>query len=140
MLTKRFINFIKFITAMAEEQSKELAHDLRQTYVEIMSEHLKDMAEARKSDNNYIWFKSLEDIHTIMKHKFKKKTDHEEYLKLKKKVVECANLNKNEWLGKGSNITKKNEIETLLRELEQFLWLKMDESKMFGSKMEDDGL
>jgi hypothetical protein len=111
----------------------DLAYDLRQTYAKIVGEHLLDITEARKADNYYIWYKALEDLHTITRHKFKKeKKDEEDYNTARDKVTVLANKFTGAWLGKTLDPTQRGEIEEALRQLEEFLYLKMSEAKMFG--------
>jgi hypothetical protein len=113
--------------------AQDLAYDLRQTYAKIVGDNLLDIAEARRADNYYVWYKCLEDLHTIIKHKFKSlKTDEADYNKIKKDVMKLANEYKQSWLNKSSNSEHNSLIETTLRELEEFLYLKMSEAKMFG--------
>lgn len=119
----------------------DLAYDLRQTYAKIVGEHLLDIAESRKADNFYIWYKALEDLHTIVKHKFKtKKKDEEDYNKTRDKVTGLANKYVNAWLGRSTDPKQRGEIEEALRQLEEFLYLKMSEAKMFGEGGKISGL
>ena len=119
----------------------DLAYDLRQTYAKIVGEHLLDIAEARKADNYYIWYKALEDLHTIVKHKFKsEKKDETEYNTTRDKVTNLANKYKNAWLGKSLEPKERGLIEETLRQLEEFLYLKMSEAKMFGEGGKISGL
>jgi hypothetical protein len=119
----------------------DLAYDLRQTYAKIVGEHLLDIAEARKADNFYIWYKALEDLHTIVKHKFKSKTkDEKDYNDTRDKVTRLANKFTGAWLGKSIDPKQRGEIEEALRQLEEFLYLKMSEAKMFGEGGKTPGL
>lgn len=129
------------------DYGQELAHDLRQTYAKIVGEHLSDIADARKSENFYVWFKNLEDLHTIIKHKFKKKKEdnklpEDRYLDLVKELVELANTHKSAWLGqsKDNDSNACANIEKKLREIEMFLYEQMNEAKMFGSSAHVAGL
>lgn len=118
----------------------DLAYDLRQIYARIVGEHMLDIAIARKADNFYKWFKSLEDLHTITKHKFRKnKEEKETYETLREKVVSLANANRSAWSG-NANAEKRGEIETALRKLERYLYMKMNEAKMFGESGRVAGL
>ncbi len=111
----------------------ELSYDLRQIYAKIVGEHLLDCAEARKADNYYVWYKSLEDLHTIIKHKFKEKTkDETAYNTARDKVTKLANLYPNAWLNKSTDTKERSLIEEALRQLEEFLYDKMSTAKMFG--------
>lgn len=122
-------------------QNQELAYDLRQIYARLVGEHMLDISEARKQNHLYIWFKSLEDLHTIIKHKFKNKKEDEEKYKTKiKSLIVLANKYTNSWLGINKNAKEVSEIENLLRDIEEFLYLKMNEAKMFGEAGRTPGL
>ena len=110
----------------------DLSYDLREIYAKIVGEHLIDVAEARKADNYYVWYKSLEDLHTIVKHKFKTEKDEVEYNNLRFKITNLANKYPGAWLGKSPDPSERGIIEEALRELEEFLYDKMSKAKMFG--------
>lgn len=118
----------------------DLAYDLRQIYAKIVGEHLLDVAEARKADNYYVWYKSLEDLHTIVKHKFKTEKDEEAYNKTRDAVTTLANKYPNAWLGKSPDPKERGLIEEALRKLEEFLYDKMSTAKMFGDQYRTPGL
>jgi len=123
------------------EDPKELAYDLRQIYAKLVGEHLIDAAEARKSNNFYVWFKALEDIHTIVMHKFKhKKEDEKSYNAAKEKVAKLANQYPSSWLSTAGSNIEVSLIEDALRHLEEFLYNKMSEAKMFGESGRIAGL
>ena len=118
----------------------DLAYDLRQIYAKIVGEHLLDVAEARKADNYYVWYKSLEDLHTIVKHKFKSEKDEKDYNDTRDKVTKLANQYPNSWLGKSKDPKESGLIEEALRKLEEFLYDKMSTAKMFGDQYRTPGL
>jgi hypothetical protein len=119
---------------------QELAYDLRQIYAKIVGEHLIDVAESRKADNFYVWYKSLEDLHTIVKHKFTKDKDEEEYNRIRDKVTGLANKHPQAWLGTSKDPVQRGSIEESLRQLEEFLYKKMNDAKMFGDTWRTPGL
>lgn len=115
------------------QTNTDLAYDLRQIYAKIVGEHLLDIAKFRKSNDYYYWYKSLEDLHTIIKHKFKnQKKDEEDYESIKKKIADLSNKNILAWSGQSNNPKERGDIEELLRRLEEFLYCKMSDAKMFG--------
>ena len=121
--------------------STELAYDLRQIYAKIVGEHLLDVAEARKADNYYIWYKALEDLHTIVKHKFKDEDkDEKDYNSKRDNITKLANDYPNAWLGKYKDPIQCGKIEEALRQLEEFLYSKMSTAKMFGDSWRTPGL
>lgn len=132
--------------------SKEVPYDLRQIYaVEILGEHLKDIARARKEDNFIMYFKCLKDVYIVTQHKFKesnkdqnknKKEGEEEisYFSLMKKVVELANKYSTDWLGQTKDPDHRAEIEQALNNVEMFLYDKIEEAKLFGSARDIPGL
>jgi hypothetical protein len=96
------------------------------------SEYGQELAEARKGENYYIWFKNMEDLHTIIRHKFSEKEDEEEYIKKIGEIIKIANENREVWLGKNKDAFAVMKVESALRDVEMFLYQKMDDAKMFG--------
>lgn len=130
---------------MADREMRDgetLAYDLRQTYAKIVGDHLIDVAESRKANLFYNWFKALEDVYTISKHNFENENEADKrYIALKKIITDLANKHKNVWLGLNKNDHQPfSEIESALRELEKFLYREMKDGGMFGSKTSDEGL
>jgi len=128
-------------TGISSEEN--LAYDLRQIYaVNLVGEHLQDVARARKADNYNNYFKSLKDLWIITQHKIKEKDKNapEKYKKLIKESIEIMNQNSNA-LSKGSrNNIGKARIEYSLNEIEMFLYDCLSNAGIFGSKWDDDGL
>lgn len=61
------------------EEPGQLAYDLRQRYALIVGDHLDEISNARRNRDYPEYFKSLENLFTIIKHKFKaKKTSKED--------------------------------------------------------------
>ena len=130
--------------------AEELAYDLRQRYAKIVGDHLEDVAIYRKERNYPEYFRALEDLYVIVNHKFKKekkekKKEKEEdkektYLDLRKELIKIANENSNAWSGGTEEPTEIANIENALRSMEEYLYKKMDEAKMFGGKSEQEGL
>jgi len=50
-----------------------LAYDLRQKYAEIVGLHLETVTRARIDKDYPLYFQALEDLFTVIKHKFKTK-------------------------------------------------------------------
>ena len=123
------------------QSNTELAYDLRQIYAKIVGEHLIDIAKFRKSNDYPLWYKSLEDLYTIIRHRFKnKKKDEGDYGNHKIAIANLSNKYVSAWSGKSSSPKEKGEVESLLRELEEFLYAKMSEAKMFGESGRIAGL
>lgn len=129
--------------------NQDLAYDLRQKYAKIVGDHLEDISEARKSNSFYLWYKNLEDLHTVIKFKFKntktkvgdKELSPEEiYQSIIKDIVDLSNKHKQHWTGELKSGEAYALIENKLRELEEFLYLQMNEAKMFGSSGRVEGL
>lgn len=124
-----------------EGEEKTLAYDLRQEYAKIVGEHLRDIAEARKRDDYYNYFEALDDLYTIVLHKFKKMKDKEkQYLEMKKEVTIVANKYPSVWTGNHKDANAHYEIDKTLKKIERFLYKEMDDANMFGGNWDDDGL
>lgn len=120
---------------------QDLAYDLRQSYAKIVGEHMQDVADARKSDDFYAYYKNIEDLHTIVRHKFKDiKKDEEAYHELVKKFITVANQHKEVWQKTSKDAQGHANIEQALRNIEMFLYEKMNEAKMFGQSGHIAGL
>lgn len=133
--------------------SESLAYDLRQRYAKIVGDHLEDIAQARKERNYSEWFRALEDLYTITEYKFKlskkeaedlkkdkSKFEFKEYTKIKKELCEIANKNQQTWKGSNNDSEEVAKIEKALRNIEEWLYFKMNEVGMFGSKRDTEGL
>jgi len=128
-----------------------LAYDLRQKYAEIVGGHLELVSQARLNSDYPAYFKALENLYTIISHKFNEKkqkfeesldemSQREYYDVLMSRVINVCNKYKNTFLGH----TRKNDeiyrIEKALRDVEMFLWYVMDKAKMFGSAGFNEGI
>lgn len=135
---------------------QDLAFDLRQKYAEIVGLHLEACTHSRLKSNYPQYFKDLENLYTVIKHKFKtsktaeegeeedkkakKKTDLERYAELRKTAIELANKYQNAFLGLTDDPKEIAEIEEALRSIEMFLYSVMDRAKMFGSVGYNEGM
>ena len=140
--------------------NQEMAYDLRQRYAKIVGDHLDDISFYRKERNYPEYFRALEDLYTIVQHKFKNKDKEDKefseedpnkkkrkikqrektYSELREELITASNANSEEWCGNSNNPLKIAVIENALRSVEKFLLTKMDEANMFGSKREIEGL
>lgn len=140
------------------DYNDELVYDLRQKYAEIVGFHLEKVAEAKINRLYPEYFRALEDLFTVIKHKFRakkktpedeeeyeptyvkkeeenkdKKTDLDLYYELRQFAIDKANEYENAFLGRTDDPEEIAQIEKSLREVEMFLWYIMDKAKMFGS-------
>ena len=142
---------------MAEEnlQTEDLAYDLRQRYAKIVGDHLEDIAYFRKLKDYPNYFNSLVDLYTIIEFKFKERKTSKskpslklevlkqlvkEFDDLENDIIKISNNNIDTWLGKSQDTTAIAQIEGALRTIERYLYYKMNEANMFGSKREIEGL
>lgn len=109
-----------------------LPYDLRQIYANLVGEHLVLVAEARIKQDFYTWYKSLENLKTITKHKFKDEKFKELYDEKVKKVISLANEYITTWKGEFKDQNGIRLIDEALRDLEEFLYKQMERSKIFG--------
>ncbi|MDI6738561.1 MAG: hypothetical protein QME12_08700 [Nanoarchaeota archaeon] len=114
-------------------QTKEMAYDLRQIYAKLVGDHMVDIAECRKANSFYNWFKALQDLHTIVHHKFKDKENIEKkYTNLITTATNVANQHVATWQGTNFNPQEISKIDRALRDIEEFLYEQMEEAKIFG--------
>jgi len=128
-----------------------LAYDLRQKYAEIVGIHLEAVALARINKNYPDYFNALENLETVISHKFKvteetdddkkkKKTAQDKYKELRDEAIKKANLYSCAFLGQTSEPQEVTEIQESLRAIERFFYYVMDKAKMFGSTGYNEGL
>lgn len=124
------------------DSDQQMSYDLRQIYAKLVGDHMQDVAIHRKNRDNQEYFRALEDLYTIVEYKFKKPkkgSDVLTYEELRNKVIEVSNKYPSAWAGAGTEPKEINEVDTALRDVERFIYFKMNESNMFGSKR-DEGL
>lgn len=130
--------------SLTDGLGKELPYDLRQVYaVEIVGEHLKDVARSRKTDNYSVYFKCLKDLWIVIQHKIKsinKEKAKKDYEYLMNKAVKAANSHPNEFLGVSKEPIGCAEIEQAFNNIEIFLYDKVEEANLFGSSKRIPGL
>ena len=133
---------------------KDLPYDLRQIYaVDLVGEHLKDIARARKADNYSLYFKCLKDLWVIMRHKLKNKkitisennekkeiTKAEYFTNLMNGAAAIARKYPNDFTGSNKDPQACAEIEESLNNIEMFLYDEIEEANMFGSSKRIPGL
>jgi hypothetical protein len=143
---------------------EDLAYDLRQKYAEIVGIHLEAITNARIEKNYPEYFNALENLFTVVKHKFKKKktsddedyeltyngkdkekekekrSDLQRYYDLRQTAIKMANDYSTTFLGRTSKPEEVSKVENSLREVEMFLFYVMDKSKMFGSVGYNEGM
>jgi len=145
-------------------ENTELAFDLRQKYAEIVGVHLEAVSMARISKDFPDYFRSLDNLFTVVKHKFKKKKTAEEednipeeekakkkdkeekktplerYNILRGEAIKMANEYPNAFLKRTETPSEVSKVESSLRAMEEFLFKVMDDAKMFGSVGYNEGI
>lgn len=118
-----------------------LAYDLRQRYAKLVGDHLEDVTYHRKNRDFPSYYNSLDDLYVVVAHKFKDtKKSPDKYQDLIKELIILANKYPQAWIGNNSNSQQVTEIEQQLKKIEKYLYFKMDEGNIFGSKRGDEGL
>lgn len=145
--------------------TEDLAYDLRQKYAEIVGTHLEVVSRARMGKDYPAYFQALEDLFTVVKHKFKKKkredseegyektynnkkkkgdgkklTDLERFCELRQEAINKANEHKTVYLGQTEEPKQVAELEVTLRDMEMFLFYIMDGANMFGRTGYNEGM
>lgn len=124
-------------------QNENLAFDLRMRYAKIVGDHLEDVAIARKDKDYPNYFDALDDLYTITKHKFKRpKAGKKEksYSDLVAEAIRTFNLCPLAYTGESKDPKEVSRVEVDLKKIEKFLYKKMDEANLFGSKRNTEGL
>lgn len=127
----------------ANDPNTQIPYDLRQIYaINLVGDHLQDIARARKADDYPNYFKSLKDLWIITQHKIKVKDKEapEKYNELLKNTYNIINKHPACFSKRGGNANGKAMIEYYLNEIEKFLYDKLDEAQLFGTKWDDEGL
>ena len=137
----------------SSRENEDLAYDLRQIYAKIVGEHLMNVANARIERKYPEYFKALEDLYTIVRHKFGaskkgKKISWEqeeskkiqEYEKLYNEAIQIINQFRGVYEGSSQDAEGVAKIEKILRKIEMFLYYEMDEANVFGSKGKRQGM
>lgn len=127
----------------------KLAYDLRQIYAKIVGQHLIDVAAARKIKNYPAYFEALEDLYIVSKHnfkstkknkKFKSKKQKPTFQSLKELFFALATEHQQAYLGNSTSAEEVSKIKTSLNNIELFLWKKIKEAKMIGTKDGEEGI
>ena len=125
---------------------ENLAYDLRQRYAKLVGDHLEIVSMFRQSKDYMGYYTSLEDLYTVIVHKFKgtnknKKIVKNKYPELKKNCIEVSNKYPYAWGGSANaSANEIAKIEEALRSMERYLYFKMDEANLFGSKQDQEHL
>lgn len=117
----------------------ELAYDLRQRYAKEVADNMEFINQYRKDRNWSSYFDAIEDLYIITNFKWKPEdTKGKTYASLRNAVATIANIHQHEWIGKGDEADATNLIKAALKDLEMYVYSKMNEANMFGSKYSDD--
>jgi hypothetical protein len=125
------------------DREETIPYDLRQIYaINLVGEHLQDIARARKMDNYYAYFKCLKDLWVITQHKIKKNADEvrKKWNKLIDEATEIINTYPMIFKGKSREGKGVFLIEQCLNKIEMFLYNYLEEVGIFGTKWDDEGL
>lgn len=121
----------------------DLAYDLRIYYAKIVGEHLIDIANARKEKNYPQYLNSLENLYVVVAHKIKKYEDKENkdkkdkavtYESLRTNAVTLVNQYHGVYVHNHGDKKGTGMIEEALKKIEMYLYEKMSDAGMFGSK------
>jgi len=114
----------------------ELIWDLRQTYAEIISQILRNIADARGSEEFNNWFNLMDDqLYVEVNQKLTPK-EREDYKKVKNTTLSVLNKFPIAYKNNQAKGNERYEIKQALKEMEMWLRDMMESHKMFGSKEE----
>jgi hypothetical protein len=122
-----------------DDNNKHLDWDLRQVLaLEILRPTLLNMKLARMDGDYNKWLSCCEELYDEIQHKFDDRINEEkEYNKLLNNIVVIANKNPSVWTKQGHNVDTETKFKVHLRELQRWLWIKMEDYKFFGAGGED---
>lgn len=126
-----------------DNSENTVPYDLRQIYaVNIVGEHLQDVARARKVDNFPAYLRSLKDLWITTQHKIKEKDKNapNDWDDLLKKTHETIRKYPQAFSNKNSNAEARAKVEYNLNKIEMFLFDKIQLAGLFGNKWDDEGL
>jgi len=114
----------------------ELIWDLRQTYAEIISQILRNIADSRGQEEFVTWFNLMDDqLYVEINQKLTPK-EREKYKEIKNKTLSILNKYPIAYKNNQSKTNERYEIKQALKEMEMWLRDMMESHKMFGSKEE----
>jgi len=114
----------------------ELIWDLRQTYAEIISQILRNIADARGSEEFNNWFNLMDDqLYVEVNQKLTPK-EREDYKKVKNTTLSVLNKFPIAYKNNQAKGNERYEIKQALKIMEMWLRDMMEKHKMFGSKEE----
>lgn len=116
---------------------KELAYDLRQSFVQIVTAIKQAIVIARRENDFPNWYGLLDSLY-IEVCKNLDNDEMKEYEELKSKSLAILHKCNATFLKKSSK--DKNEVYQALRTLDIWVNRKMNEKNMFGSRDLDEGL
>lgn len=123
---------------------QDLLYDLRQSYAFLVSKHMIDIYEARKLRSYPALLTNIDDLHTIVSHKIKKKEKKEkvkkDYEVLRSEAIKVFNKHSTAYLGKTRDPQAVANIQAEFKKMEQHLYAMMDAANMFGSNRTVQGL
>ena len=115
------------------EDEKSVAYDLRQIYAKLVGEHMADITIARKENNYFNWFKALEDLYTVTRFKYDEPDNAKNVYNTKRnKITTLANQFPTDWNGTTKDSKNIQQIDSALRELEDWIYVQMQEGGLFG--------
>ena len=124
----------------SKEDAEGLVYDLRQTYVQILDEVLKRIAECRVKQDYTAWFDALEHLAIEINQKLLEPERKQYNIELAK-CVKILRANASVFNGQSKAQDGTFNIKCALRDLEKWIKIKMEEHKLFGAvDNEDDGL
>lgn len=126
--------------------NETMLFDLRAIYAFLVGDHMRDVAASRQDNNYPEYFKGLDDLFTIIRHKILEKNNKPDkltkvvadvdttYSNLKKEIEALANAYPAVWLGNDKNQKIMAQIETKLKGMEKQLYYWMEYANMFGNR------
>lgn len=116
--------------------SSELIWDLRQTYAEIVSEILRNIANARSNEDFPTWFNLMDDqLYVEINQKLTEK-ERKRYVEIKNTTLGILNKFPVAFKVKQAKPNERYQIKQELKTMEMWLRDMMEKHKMFGAKEE----
>ena len=129
-------------TAYTSEYGQQETWDFRGFFVNYETIAFIEFKQARQIDNYPKMLKILDEIHSEVFGRIRKKwTDKDEiYLEIRSKIIAASNKYKTDWNGKSFSSEGINVFRSLFNEAMGYIFYMIDKNELFGKRRMVAGL